>query len=112
LNRAIDFREWEKTNHSAKEVKAAVDHHRRHKREIENELPTSIDICAFRVNVEGVRQGLLSKKDELINAILDNYSKHLRAQCAQVGQFSRVLCYCFFAKFLSSYSMLNSIAES
>lgn len=45
---------------------------------LEKEIPSSIKITAFRVVVDHVREGILKKKKNLINSILDNYAFKLR----------------------------------
>jgi len=52
--------------------------------EIESELPSSIDIGAFRINVDVVKQALLRKKKSLFTSILDSFAAKLRNIVLQV----------------------------
>ncbi len=80
----LSSRDWEVVDHTTKEIKMTVDFHMRHMEEIESELPAMIDIGAFRINVEIVKQGLIKRKRSLYMSILDSFSTRLRNIILQV----------------------------
>jgi len=50
----------------------------RHYAEIEDEIPTQIDVGAIRINVEILRTELLNRKKLLYTSILDSFAKKLK----------------------------------
>lgn len=82
-------------------MKEKIDYHKKHRREIQQEIPSRIDICCFRVNVENVRDCLITKKDEIIHIMLESYANQLRRRVVEVTR-----------TIILAYGILISMAES
>lgn len=72
------FRRLEDADPSAHDIKKLVEQNKRHMERLEREIPSKIKITAFEVVVDHVREGILKRKKNLINAILDSYASKLR----------------------------------
>ncbi|CAL8110099.1 unnamed protein product [Orchesella dallaii] len=68
----------EESDPTAQDIRKLVEQNTRHMEQLEKEIPTDIKITAFRVVVEQVRDGILKKKKNLINSIMDSYAFKLR----------------------------------
>ncbi|ODM98022.1 Dynein heavy chain 1, axonemal [Orchesella cincta] len=68
----------EESDPTAQDIKKLVEQNTRHMEQLEKEIPNDIKITAFRVVVDQVRDGILKRKKNLINSILDNYAFKLR----------------------------------
>ena len=53
--------------------------------QLEEEIPTQLDIACFRIDTEVVRTGLLKKKKSIVNGLLDQFAEKLRNQVLKVN---------------------------
>lgn len=81
----IIYREYEKQEHSAQEVKKEVEMHLQEKEIIEATVPSNIMIGPFWVNTDSVRQNLAKKRKNLSNAVLELLARQLRKQADDVS---------------------------
>jgi DNA polymerase III gamma/tau subunit len=76
--------EWSSQEHTSDKVKELVEFHITHRKQLEDEIPHEINITGIRLIVENVRNGILRRKQNLCNALLDSYAKKLRGIIRQV----------------------------
>lgn len=70
--------EWDSVDHTSKEIRATVEFHVKHYNEMDAEIPNSIEIGSFKINVDPARTELLEKKKRLYTSILDSFATKLR----------------------------------
>lgn len=80
-------------------VKKEVEQHLEENKKLEETLPVFINIGAFTVRVESVRQALCNKRKALAKSLQDQLALRLYKQIEDVSEFSslhlRLFIYCF-----------------
>jgi dynein heavy chain len=61
-------------------LKEEILEHQSLKTKLENELPNSICIGAFKINMEKLKKFLVNKRQEIINKLLEMHTKYIRSQ--------------------------------
>lgn len=86
-------RAWTSKRHTVEEVAEQVEFHRNEAEVLAKEIPKTILITGFLVNLEGLRNELLQKKKNIYTTILEAQAYKLKRIVQTVYQFVLLVLY-------------------
>ncbi|KAK9870899.1 hypothetical protein WA026_009856 [Henosepilachna vigintioctopunctata] len=89
---ALYVSNFKAANHTAAEYKEEIAHQYRQKNNLEMTIPSTISIGPFVVSVDGLKNFLLNKRQDIINRLLDSFALRMKTLVEEVlDNFSNIL---------------------